>query len=357
MAFARPTLAQLVARVVGDAQTGLELLGAPLRRTMVRVLSAVVAGASHMLHGHIDWAVRQAFVDLADDEYLVRLAALHGLAKTPPGFARATATFNGDGSTLPAGSILVRGDGVEYETTADVDTIDGTPVDGEVLAVVAGAAGTLPVGAALQLQSPVAGIDSTATVSVSLEDGTDTEDPEAFRTRVLEYLRTPSRGGNEVDYITWAKEVPGVTRVWLWPRGLAGELPGQLILRFVRDGDPDPLPDPGEVTAVQDHIDQPDRRPVVDTCLVLGLTPLVVNFQVTITPDTSQNRTAVEAALRARLHPRRLRPGYAPAHSSMEASISPDAIESLTDSEIVSPPGNVTVEQHEFLQVGTVTFV
>ena len=136
MAFERPALSDIITRVKADFVSRLELEGAVLRRSAVAVLARVVAGAAHMLHGHLDYVSRQIFPDLSDDANLVRQAALYGITKTAPTYATATVEFTGDdGESIPAGSLLVRSDGAEYETDAD-GTIAAGVVEIEVTAVI-----------------------------------------------------------------------------------------------------------------------------------------------------------------------------------------------------------------------------
>jgi uncharacterized phage protein gp47/JayE len=114
MAFVRPTLTELVDRIQQDFVSRLSLVGAVLRRSIVYVLARVLAGAAHMMHGHIEFISKQMFPDVSEDEYLVRQAATYGLAKTPATYATATVTFTGtNGTVLPTGTVLVRPDGAE----------------------------------------------------------------------------------------------------------------------------------------------------------------------------------------------------------------------------------------------------
>ncbi len=152
MSFQRPTLAEIVTRVQADFVSRLGLVGAVLRRSMVYILARVVAGAVHMLHGHLDFLGRQIFPDLSEAEFLVRQASLYGITKTSPSFAEAEILITGtDGTVIPEGTTFTRADGTEYETTAEV-VISGTDIDATVIAVLAGSAGTLVDGAVLSFQ-------------------------------------------------------------------------------------------------------------------------------------------------------------------------------------------------------------
>lgn len=115
MAFERPTLSEIVNRVQADFVSRLELVGAVLRRSIVYVLSRVVAGAVHLLHGHIEYLGRQLFPDLSDDAYLIRQAGLYGIMKNPPDYAHGTTTATGtNGVEIPAEAVLSNVEGFRY---------------------------------------------------------------------------------------------------------------------------------------------------------------------------------------------------------------------------------------------------
>jgi uncharacterized phage protein gp47/JayE len=254
MSFVRPTLTEIVDRVQQDFTSRLELVAPILRRSLTYVFSRVIAGAAHLLHGHLDYLSRQVFPDLSDREYLIRQAALYDLSLKPAEFANGAITFTGvDGSVVAAGTKLTRADGLEYETDADVTIAGGVGVVG-VDALTAGQDGNCDAGVALSLESPIAGVNASATVGgAGIVNGSDEEDLEDFRARVIARMQSPPHGGAAADYIAWAREVGGVTRAWCYP--LEGG-PGTVTVRFVRDDDVSLIPDAGEVAAVQAHIDE-----------------------------------------------------------------------------------------------------
>lgn len=351
MAFARPTLQQLYGRVLGDLESESGAAGNILRRAMLRVLAAVFAGLAHMLYGFLDWVVRQLFADKSDDAYLVRQLGLYGLTKTPPGYAKASVTFTGSGATVPAGAVLTRGDGREYELLADVVTIDGTPVDGDVLALAPGADGSLLLSQVLSLQSPVVGVDTAAPVSVVLVDGTDLETTEAFRARGLAYLASPPQGGNETDFIAWMKDVPGVTRAWVEHWGLG---PGTVVCRFARDNDVSPVPDAGELAEVQAKLDA--EAPVAAAVTVAAVVALAINFDIAITPAAGTTLATAQANVTARLQARmrRLSPGTSVPVSTWLASIG--AAAGLESFALLSPAATTVVAVNQLPVLGTITW-
>lgn len=349
MAFQRPSLAALVTRIQQDFVSRLQLVGALLRRAVVYVMARVWAGAAHMMHGHIEYVQRQIFADSCDDENLVRMASLRGLFKTDPEFAHASVDFTGtNGLTIPAGTVLLRSDGAEYTTDADA-TIAGGVATANVTASLAGSDPTLTAGVVLNFESPIPGVGSTATVNTSLADGSDLEETEAFRVRFLALLRESTHGGNDADYVAWAKLVSGVTRVWPVPLGLG---PGTVVVRFVRDNDADFIPDAGEVAAVQAKIDS--LRPAHATVTVVAPVAVVLNFTVTIIPNTAATRAAVNAEL-ADLLTRVAKPGGTILLSDIETAVR--TATGVTDRVVSLPAADVTHTANQIAKMGTVTFL
>lgn len=348
MAFDRPTLAEIVTRTQSDFVSRLSLVGAVLRRSLVSVLGRVIAGVAHMLHGHLDFLSRQIFPDLSDDAYLVRQASVFGISKTPPTFATATAGITGiDPTVCPAGTVLIRSDGAEYTVDADV-TVTGNVGTVDVTAALAGSDGTLTADIVLSFQAPISGIDSTATVASSVADGTDEEATEALRVRLLEHLAEPAHGGSDADYVAWAKEISGVTRVWVTRQGLG---PGTVVVRFVRDNDAGPIPDAGEVAAVQAKLNT--EAPAHATVTAVAPVSAPVAFSISVTPNTVAIQTAVSAEL-TDLFLRVATPGRTMLLSELRTAIGATA--GVVDYTLTTPASNVTHTTNQLPALGTVTW-
>jgi hypothetical protein len=119
------------------------------------------------------------------------------------------------GSTLPAGTTFTGvSNGVVYTTTTDTVSEAHAYADCAAVADVAGEVGNLSVGDELTLDSPVAGADNTATVLSITTPGSEREDEELYRRRVLTAIRTAGGGGNAADYRTWAEQTVGVARAF-----------------------------------------------------------------------------------------------------------------------------------------------
>jgi uncharacterized phage protein gp47/JayE len=349
MPFSRPTLQELVNRTLSDAQTR---LGADelVRREDLQVLTRVLAGASHGLHGFIGWLSQQVVFDTAEAEFLERWTSIWGIARKAAAVAVGEVALTGaSGTTVPAGTVLVRADGAEYEITTEV-TLAGGTATAAVTALLAGQDGNAAAASALTIATPIAGINSAVTVTTAaLTGGADIEADDDLRARLLARIQSPPHGGAAHDYIAWAIEVPGVTRAWVYPAELGL---GTVTVRFVRDDDASPIPDAAEVAAVQAHIDS--LRPVTAGVTVAAPIAVPLDFTIDITPDTAAIRAAIEAELRDLLR-RVAAPGATILLSHIREAISLATGE--TDHILTAPAANVTHTVGQMATFGAITWV
>lgn len=293
MAFNRPTLIQLVQRITADLETNMGIIGAALRRAFTKLLAKVIAGIAHMLHGHLDYNAKQLSPKTADEDNLKQWADVYGLSPNPASFADGFVTLTGvDGSPIVSGTELVSSDSVSFKTTADGLIAAGVAIVA-VRASVAGEDGNAELGTVLSLAAPVSGIDAEATVTTAIDGGADGETVEELRERLLERIQQPPSGGGPQDYKAWAKEVTGVTRAWSYPLYLG---PGTVGVFFMRDNDDDSVfPSVGEVQDVSAHIEL--KRPVTARSYVFAPSADEIDFSITISPDSTEVRDAVEQEL------------------------------------------------------------
>jgi uncharacterized phage protein gp47/JayE len=221
MPFARPTLTALRNQAVQDITTsGVPGLDGLLRNAVLRVLAWVMSGLAYSVYGYLDWIARESVPFTATDEYLSAWAALVGVYQKPATAASGFAQFTGGTNlTIPIGMPLTRQDGTPYTTTAD-GVIDASgAVTVPIIAEVLGAATNAGDGVAISIASPIVGINSNGVTVGPLVGGADMETQDALRSRMLFRYRTPPQGGAVGDYIDWALEVPGVTRVFVEGQG------------------------------------------------------------------------------------------------------------------------------------------
>lgn len=350
MPFNRPTLAQLVERTEADLAARLGL-GALVPRGVLVSLARTHAGMLHGLYGFQEWASRQGLPDTADTEGLERWANDLGVPRKPATFAGGEVEFTGTtNADVPLGTVVTRADGARFVTLADAVLSAGAAVV-EVQAELAGVLANSPAATELALVSPLAGVNSTATVEAAgLTGGADVESDADLLVRVLQRMQNPPHGGSASDYVRWALEVPGVTRAWCLPEHFGI---GTVGVAFVTDDDPAGLiPGAPKVAEVQAYID--DRRPVPATVTVFAPVAVPVNFTFTaITPDTAAVRTAIEVAL-ADLILREGAPGAPVLLSHVREAISTAPGEQ--DFTLTVPAANVTIAAGQIPTFGVVTW-
>lgn len=323
---------------------------------MADVLASVWAGVVHLAHGHLEWIADQLFADTAEDFYVERLAAIYNLTKTPAAFATGDLVCTGtNGTLIPTGTIFVRDDGATYELTGLGGVIVGGTATVEITATAAGDDGNLDAGETLELESPISGLDSTATVDTGgLTGGTDEETIEELRARLLLRLREPPAGGSDQDYEQWSLAVAGVTRAWVYrhENGL-----GTVVVRFVRDNDVTIFPSAGEVATVQTALDA--LRPTTAEVTAEAPIQLDVDFTIELDPDSTDLRTEVEASLEDLLL-REGEPGDGVARGTILLSQIRTAIGVAIgdgDYTLTVPAADVVPAVGELPVVGTITWV
>lgn len=350
MPFDRPTLSEIVDRIRTDIANALNLGTSVLRRSNIGVVSKAYGGAVHMLHGHLDYLSKQILIDTASTEYLERHASVWGLSRKAATFAEGDITFTGtDGSVIPAGTIVQRADGVQFETL-DEATIVSSSATATVRSLTLGVDGNTDAGVSLVLSSTISGVVATATVGVDgISGGVEAESDDDLRDRLLSRIQDPPRGGALTDYEQWATSVEGVTRAFIFPLYTG---PGTVAVFVVDDSNiSDPIPGTTVVEAVQAYIDE--RRPVTATVTVYAPVAAPMNPTIQISPNTATVRAAIEDELRS-LFQREGAVGGTILRSHISEAISNASGE--TDHAIVSPAGNFSVPNGSFPVLGTVTF-
>ncbi|NHR07638.1 baseplate J/gp47 family protein [Chromobacterium haemolyticum] len=225
MPYIRPTLSDLQNQVAQDIGAALPGSDGLLRFSNLSVLGKVQAALAYLHYGYLDWIAKQAVPFTATGEYLQGWGALKKTTIKPATQATGQVTFPGVvGTLLPNGSAINRGDGVGYTTTADATVASNGYVTTPAIAnadpqALTGAFGNTAAGTAMTLATAVAGITSSGTAAIAFTGGADLEADDAFRQRVLMAYQTTPQGGANNDYVTWALQVPGVTRAWVANNG------------------------------------------------------------------------------------------------------------------------------------------
>jgi len=349
MPFTKPTLPTLLDQTAAEVESRLPGVLARVRRSLAGVITRVMAGGLWGLYGYAEWNDRQKWPDLCDGSHLDWHGARWSVPRRPAAAAGGTVRFTGvNGTAIPLGTVVQRVDGVQYVTTA-ADLIAGGEAFVAVTAVVAGKAGNALINTVVNLTVPIGGINTAAAASTALANGSDIESDEPYRARILLRIRQVPHGGAKHDYEQWALEVPGVTRVWVYPLENGD---GTVVVRFVRDDDVSIIPDAGEVTAVQDYIDA--RRPVTADVTVVAPAAQAINYTIHLDPDTPEIRAAVNEELENLTRGTENIPGGTILLSHQQEAISTAAGEN--DHVLIAPVANTALPANTMATHGVITW-
>jgi len=342
-----PTLPELIERVGGDLTSNAD---AALRRSDQRALVRVHSGASHEMHGYLGWTARQILPDECDEAMLLRHARLR--LAVPRKDAAAAAGFvsasGAEGKTIDAGALLQADDQRRYVVVETVAIRAGT-AKVQIRALDAGMAGNVAAGVRLRFVSPVVGVSDTVVVlDAGISGGTDQESIDRLRQRVIRSYRLVPDGGNGDDYVTWALEVPGVTRAWCRPRYMGL---GTVGVFFMRDDDLNPVPDEQACALVRAHIES--RRPVTAELYVLAPKPRPIDFDIRLSPDDEATRQAVVESLSDLLE-REGELGVTVLESHLRYAIS--GARGERDHKLLQPADDVALQPNEIPVMGEVTW-
>ena len=359
MPFTRPTLTELRDRILGDYKSELSLTTI-LRRSLLSALARANAAAAHVLHGYAAYVAKQLFPDTQDETNLLRFCGLFGVSRNAATFARLNVQFVGTtGGVVEAGKVLQRSDGVQFEVEEEITVPASGTASGVVLALESGSGGNTDDDSELSLVSPIAGVDSAATVTSTATEAEDQETIEAYRIRVQERMQNPPAGGKVSDYKAWAKLVTGVTRVWVHPAWL-GE--GTVGISFVEDGEDDIIPSDAKVDEVQASIVA--NKPVTAQVTTFAPIEKVLNLSIAIKPNTSAVRTAVTEELQDMiLREAQVSGSWKNADETYDGGIPLSKIREAVsiatgedDHEVLSPTVDVEATAGELVTLGTITF-
>lgn len=347
MAFSRPQLAALIARIQADIQSRLPGTEPALRNSLVGIIARMEAGATHELYGALAWLAANLLPDTTDADILARWATIYNVPRLAPVAAIGSITFTGAG-TVPTGALLSGVNGQQYSVDADILV----PGSGTVTAVTAGSAGNLPAGSTLTLVSPVAGVASAATIDAAgITGGADIEATSAWSARLLQRIQQPPQGGSLSDYEAWAREAhPAITNVWVFP---TTPQPGQVTVYVMTYGaTATGIPDAGTLSTVDAYIQA--QRPAAARVFVFAPTPKTVNLTVQLSPNTAAVQQAAQAEL-AELFQREAAPGSAIPLSHLNESIS-QAQDEYDHAIVGLTQADLTPDTGEILLLGAITW-
>lgn len=299
MPFDVPTLKGLAERTARSFRANLMGSDAFLWPNNLAVSAKVIAGAVWEAFSFLDYIQRHILVHTSTDPWWVeRHAAEYGMARLPATYAVGSALISGDSDVaVPAGIVLQRADGLQYEVTQGGQTNNGGEAEVAVRALTAGKAGNAAPGVGLAMTVPMSRLNTAAEVATAgIGAGADTEGTESLRERVLFRKRMPPHGGAAHDYVAWAREINGVTRVFVDPVTSTNGR-NSVGIWFLMDATyPNGIPQASDVAGVSAYIDT--VRPAGAILAIAAPVAAAIDIGIdNLSPDTVAVRNAIHAEL------------------------------------------------------------
>lgn len=243
---------------------------------------------SELIQFHLIRTLMLMFPMWAWDKWLDYHAKMVGIQRRPAGYASGTVTVQGvDGTKIPQGTVFATAATAEsasigYKTMADAVIGEGV-ASIDIVAVDAGKNSNVSQGTITLLSRPIKGV-TAITNTMPLTGGTEREDDETLRERVLEAYESESASfvGNDADYIRWAKEVTGIGAAVVVPEW---DGPGTVKL-VILDANGQPANE-HLINAVYEHIVSPADRlqrkaPIGATLTVVAPEIIRITYSATI---------------------------------------------------------------------------
>lgn len=298
MPFDRPTIKEITDRINAGISSRLFGKTALLRRAVLRILSRVFAGAIHTSYGYLLEIVKQLFVATATGIWLDLHGRMWKVLRQAGSFASGLTEITGNiGVTLPKGTKVQDSQGIEYETLNN-NYFGTTTQLVSVQAVEAGESGNKTDNEIMQMVSPYPGIDNELTSISAFTGGADQEQDEDYRERILQRVQNPPMGGNEVDYETWALEVPEVNQAWSYPLYYGAGTVGVVI---TAEG-VNPVPSSVLLSDVQAYLQ--DKAPVGSTPIVNSIEnnsgsagTAKIDYSIGLSPNNTETQDSVRSNL------------------------------------------------------------
>ncbi|GHW23352.1 hypothetical protein VCSRO150_1211 [Vibrio cholerae] len=352
MPYSTPTLRQLIETGLIDIETSLDQV---LPKFGVeQALNVAVSGAIRDLYDYNSWIVRQIIpTSESDDQTIIDTARTEGVIRKLASASAGPVTFTGT-APIPVSTVMTHQDGRSYRVTSSAAPSGGSVVV-QIQAEETGASYDLPAGQQLTLAQAVPGVQPVG-LTGDISGGTDIEPVSQVLERLLFRKRNPPMGGAPHDFVAWCREVAGVTRAWAVDFYQGGSTVGYA---FVFDNRASILPTVTDKQNMQQYIYRHSDpatgtdvgRPAGLEAIDIPLALKVTNLSIQLTPDTEENRTAVQTNLDA--YWRTLSPGSTLVLSKVRTAIG--EVDSVSDY-ILDLSADVPSAAEELHALGVITW-
>lgn len=269
----------------------------------------VIGGSGWELDNRLDYVQRAAFALTAEgsdlDKHGSQINLPRKTASAASGNMAVTCTA---AMAIAAGGQFQRADGIIFTALSAVSASMATTFSVPVLAATPAAAANSQAGTSFTIISGASGPGASSATAVAdssgLSGGLDVEadgapftsDLATYRGRILFRLRNPIQGGAPADYVTWAGQIPGVTRTFV-ERRWAG--PGTVRVFPIFDelfAAAGGVADSAHIALVNNAIQALAPAGAVVTVAAPTAQPIAVTVQA-LTPSGSATQAAVAAEL------------------------------------------------------------
>lgn len=257
----------------------------------------------------------------------------YGLVAT---IANNTATTATDNNTTPGALPLTISTAERITVAAQADDV--------------GTEGNVAIAAINDIVDIPPGV-SAVTNTAAFTGGSDPEETEEYRTRLLDFVRTP-KSGSKTDLESWAEEINGVEEATAFPNDNLGTTQvGHVTVRI--SGPAGTVPSAQVISDVQTFLNSKD---VVNVIVhVTTFTPVPTNVTVVVTPATGFVLADVSASVQTAITDYIL---TVPVGGTLYRSGLIDAIYGLNgvaDVSVTTPASNVVATATQKLTAGTIT--
>lgn len=283
-----PTLSAIQASLISNFESAFSITIPALPQvSFFRTFSKVLSAPLWLLYTFGQRIMANQLPSTADGDRLDAFGAMFGssLERIKAVNFIGTATFSREAGTtgdiqISAGTRMENPAGAEYTTLTDATLLDGNPsITLQIQSIVSGSAAAIAVGGTLVRIGTIANLQTGVVIATVTQQAQEGESNTDYRQRIIDRFSQRPQGGAKADYIAWAKEVLGVTRVFPFDKGFS-----TVELYFLRDndgsGNGDRLPSAAEITAVENQINTPSRFPVGDFLRVLSPSERIFRLEV-----------------------------------------------------------------------------
>jgi uncharacterized phage protein gp47/JayE len=305
--FDLPTLQSLTERARRSFRANLKGSDAWVWPNNIYASAKVIAGQVFEAFGFASYIEKSIFAHTAPDyDALARHGTEYNIPQKPAAPAGGKVEFTAtDDLVVSTNAVLRRADNIEYLVTAGGVLTASGMLSVPVKSVGDGKDKNSEAGTPLQIISGVTSTSGTApTAEVSSDAivfGSEVEDLESWRQRILFRKRNPIMGGAAADYVTWAGQVAGVSFVQdrptvyverLWAgNGTVRAFP--LMFDLYDDG----IPSAADVARVREHISA--LQPAGARVTIAAPVAIPVNVTVSgLEPNTTEVQEAVLSELK-----------------------------------------------------------